>query len=62
MERELGDAIEIQVITWWESMAAIRAFAGDDPSTAVVSDEARAVLLDSDGHVEHADVAFDDRA
>ncbi len=62
MERALPDAIEIQVITWWESMAAIRAFAGEDLSTAVVSDEARALLLHSDAHVEHAEVSFDDRA
>ena len=61
MERAAGDAIEIQVITWWESMAAIRAFAGDDVSTAVVSDEARALLLDGDALVEHAEVGFDDR-
>ena len=62
LERDAADAIEIQVITWWESMAAIRAFAGDDLSTAVVSDEARALLLHGDAHVDHAEVTFDDRS
>ena len=38
LERPEGDAIEIQVITWWASMEAIRAFAGDDPSIAVVTE------------------------
>ena len=61
LERNVADAIEIQVITWWESMAAIRAFAGADLSVAVVSDEARALLLDSDAHVDHAEVTLDDR-
>ena len=61
VERDVAGTIEIQVITWWESMAAIRAFAGEDVSTAVVTDEARALLQHSDAHVEHADVTFDDR-
>jgi heme-degrading monooxygenase HmoA len=62
LERDVAGAIEIQVITWWESMAAIRAFAGADPSIAVVSDEARALLLHSDANVDHAEVTLDDRA
>ena len=61
LERQAGDAIEIQVITWWASMEAIRAFAGDDPSIAVVTDEAHTLLLHGDAHVDHAEVAFDDR-
>ena len=61
LERPVGDTVEIQVITWWESMAAIRAFAGDDPSIAVVTDEAHALLLHGDAHADHAEVAFDDR-
>ena len=61
LERDAGEAIDIEVITWWESMAAIRGFAGDDVTTAVVSDEAHALLLYSGARVEHAEVTFDER-
>jgi heme-degrading monooxygenase HmoA len=61
LEREADEgAIEIVVLTWWESMAAIRAFAGDDLTTAVISDEARPLLLDADARVAHYHVAFAD--
>lgn len=48
--------MEFLVITFWESMEAIRQFAGDDPSVAVVEDEARALLSNFDEHVNHYDV------
>ena len=61
LEREdIGGAIEIVVFTWWSSMSAIRAFAGDDPTIPVISDEARALLLESDARVAHYEVAFAD--
>lgn len=41
-----GDPVEITVLTFWEGIDAIRRFAGDAPSRAVVEPEARA-LLDS---------------
>jgi heme-degrading monooxygenase HmoA len=55
-----ADTIEIVVISWWDSLAAIRAFAGDDLITAVISDEARAFLLEADDRVAHYDVTFAD--
>jgi heme-degrading monooxygenase HmoA len=55
-----GDTVEIVVLTWWESMAAIGAFAGDDPTIAVISDEATSLLLEADARVDHYDVAFAD--
>jgi heme-degrading monooxygenase HmoA len=39
-----GDPIEITVLTFWESIEAIRRFAGDAPNRAVVEPEARAIL------------------
>ena len=42
-------------------MAAVRAFAGDDPSVAVVEPEARAVLRDLDAHVTHFELALEER-
>jgi heme-degrading monooxygenase HmoA len=49
--------IEIVVVTRWASIAAIRAFAGDEPDVAVVEPAARAVLSDFDEHVRHIEIA-----
>jgi mannose-6-phosphate isomerase-like protein (cupin superfamily) len=48
---------EIVVVTRWESMDAIRAFAGDDVNAAVVEAEARSVLADFDARVRHIELA-----
>jgi heme-degrading monooxygenase HmoA len=47
---------EFVVITFWESMDAIRRFAGDEPERAVVEPEARAVLKVYDELVSHYEV------
>jgi heme-degrading monooxygenase HmoA len=47
------DRVEFLVLTRWESMAAIRAFAGADPTRAVVEPEAVAALTDFDKTVQH---------
>jgi heme-degrading monooxygenase HmoA len=44
---ERDGEVELVVITRWESMEAIRAFAGDDVDRAVVEPEAQAVLAAS---------------
>jgi heme-degrading monooxygenase HmoA len=51
--RPFGDKIEFLVLTRWESMEAIRAFAGDDVADAVVEPEAVAALLEFDATVQH---------
>ncbi len=56
LRRHLGAEIEFLVLTHWESMDAIRAFAGDDPERAVVEPEARAALVRFDDRVIHYDV------
>ncbi len=54
LRRDAADGrVEIQVMTLWDSMDAIRRFAGDDPGTAVVEPAARAVLLGYDTTVTH---------
>jgi heme-degrading monooxygenase HmoA len=50
------------VLTFWESMEAIRAFAGADATTAVVAAEARAVLKDYDREVRIYEVLLDTRS
>lgn len=51
-----GSEVEFIVITLWESMDAIRLFAGNDPSVAVVEDEAKALLSTFDDCVTHFEV------
>jgi heme-degrading monooxygenase HmoA len=50
---------ELTTHTFWESLAAIRAFAGDDFGTSVVEPEARACLLDFDSVVTHRELWID---
>jgi hypothetical protein len=45
--------VEVVVETAWDSMDAVRGFAGDTPEVAVVEPEARAVLSRWDAHVTH---------
>ena len=51
--------VEFVAITFWESMAAVRAFAGPDPEAAVVEPAARAALTEFDSVVRHFTVALD---
>ena len=51
--REMGGRIELLVMTKWESLEAVRTFAGSDASRAVVKDGAKAALA---FHDEHADL------
>ncbi|WP_169988992.1 MULTISPECIES: antibiotic biosynthesis monooxygenase [unclassified Microbispora] len=60
LRRDADGRVDIQVMTLWESMDAIRRFAGDDPATAVVEPAARAVLLGYDTTVTHHTVSVSD--
>lgn len=51
--RPLDELVEITAHTTWASLDAIRAFAGDDVTTAKVEPEALAMLHDSDPAVVH---------
>jgi heme-degrading monooxygenase HmoA len=61
LRRELdGDGTaELTAHTFWASPAAIRAFAGDDITVAIVEPEARAMLLDFDHTATHRSVVAD---
>ena len=59
LQRDQNGAVEVTVITWWESLEVIRAFAGEAIETAVVHDSAARMLIDFDRSVEHHQVAFD---
>lgn len=56
LRRVAEHEVEYQVLTLWESMAAVRAFAGPNPERAVVEPEARGALIRYDAVVEHYEV------
>jgi len=56
--RKESHAVEILVTTFWESLAAIDAFAGPDRESAVVADEASALLTDFDRRVRHYEFVY----
>jgi heme-degrading monooxygenase HmoA len=56
LQRAVSGAVEIIVITFWESLEAIRGFAGPNLETAVVADEAAALLTHFDRQVRHYEV------
>jgi uncharacterized protein YciI/heme-degrading monooxygenase HmoA len=56
LRRVVDDAIELVVLTLWESMEAVRKFAGMDPEKAVVEPEAREVLTSFDHTVTHFEI------
>jgi heme-degrading monooxygenase HmoA len=58
LRRPAGDVVEISVLTFWESMEAVKRFAGDPPDRAVVEPEARAILLSFDERVKHLAIAL----
>lgn len=60
LERDVSAAVEILVITWWQSLEAIRRFAGPDPEEAVVADEAAALLTSFDRRVRHYELVVED--
>jgi heme-degrading monooxygenase HmoA len=59
LRRTTGGRTEFLAVTLWDSLDAIRAFAGADPERAVVEPEARAVLAEFDDVVRHYEVAYD---
>jgi uncharacterized protein YciI/heme-degrading monooxygenase HmoA len=56
LRRAVDGAIEFVVLTLWESMEAVRRFAGSKPEKAVVEPEARAVLSGFDETATHFEV------
>jgi heme-degrading monooxygenase HmoA len=52
--RALGDGTsEVTTLSWWESMEAIKAFAGDAPEIARYYPEDDHFLVDRPPHVDH---------
>jgi heme-degrading monooxygenase HmoA len=54
--RELGDEVEFITVMWFDSLDAIRAFAGEDYEASVVPPAARALLARFDQRSQHYEV------
>src|SRR5262245_24741796 len=57
LRREVADGTEFQIVTVWESLAAIQIFAGPDPEVAVVPPLVQAMMVRYDQRVVHYEVA-----
>jgi hypothetical protein len=54
--RNIGAEVEFVTVMWFDSIEAIRTFAGDDYEVAVVPAKARALLSRFDERSQHYDV------
>jgi heme-degrading monooxygenase HmoA len=59
LRRDDGQEVMFTSVTYFASMDAVRAFAGDDYEQAIVEDAARRVLSRWDDRVTHHDVVID---
>lgn len=62
LRRSLGDEVEFITIMWFDSIEAVRAFAGEDHEVAVVPPKARALLSRFDARSQHYEVKVDMKA
>jgi heme-degrading monooxygenase HmoA len=53
LRREAGEEVEFITVTLWDSLDAVREFAGDDYELAVVPEEARRLLSRFDERSAH---------
>jgi hypothetical protein len=60
LKREAGGRVEFLAVTLWESIEAVRAFAGPNPDVAVVEPAAIAALTEFDSFVRHFELAHGD--
>lgn len=57
MQRAVGDRCEIVLLSFWDSMEAVQAFAGKDPDVAKYYPEDERFLLEMQPFVRHYDLA-----
>ena len=56
LRQDLPDEVEFVVLTLWESMEAIRKFAGENPEAAVVAPAAQILFREYDLMVKHYEI------
>jgi antibiotic biosynthesis monooxygenase (ABM) superfamily enzyme len=59
LRRDAGDEMAFVTITRFESLDAVRTFAGDDYEPAVIEPEAKALLSHHDERSEHFEVTIE---
>lgn len=57
VRREVEGGTEFRVVTEWESLAAIRAFAGEDPEVAVVPTVVQGMMARYEARAAHYEIA-----
>jgi heme-degrading monooxygenase HmoA len=57
LKRALGNGIEFLIVTVWQSIDAIKQFAGEDVETAVVPANVQQMMVAFDKTVSHYEVA-----
>ncbi len=62
LRRDLGDEVEFITIMWFDSLEAVRVFAGEDYEAAVVLPKARALLARFDARSQHYTVEVESKA
>jgi heme-degrading monooxygenase HmoA len=56
LRREVQDGVEFLIVTRWESIEAIRKFAGETPERAVVPEAVQSMMVSYDRVVAHYEV------
>lgn len=56
LRRAVEEGIEFRVVTKWESIKAIEAFAGSNPEQAVVPEKVHAMMVEYDPTVSHYEI------
>lgn len=56
MRRDLGAEVEFQTLMWFDDLAAVKAFMGEDYEVSHVPEQARAVLARFDARAAHFEV------
>jgi antibiotic biosynthesis monooxygenase (ABM) superfamily enzyme len=56
LRRDLGDLVEFVTVMWFDSLEAVRGFAGEDHEVAVVPPKARVLLSRFDERSQHYEV------
>jgi antibiotic biosynthesis monooxygenase (ABM) superfamily enzyme len=56
LRRNVGGEVEFVTIMWFDSLAAVRVFAGEDYEAAVVTEKARKLLSHFDARSQHYEV------
>jgi heme-degrading monooxygenase HmoA len=62
LRRDVGDTTEFVMFTLWDSLDAVKAFAGEDHETAVFYPEDDRFLVERDLTCTHYEVAAQERA